>query len=35
VGIISDEAYKVKYFRVNVKEIIENKPIFESQVPYG
>jgi len=29
VGIISDEAYKVKYFRVNIKEILKNKPFFD------
>jgi len=31
VGIISDEAYKIKYFRVNLKEIGKNiyKPFFE------
>jgi len=35
VGIIPDKAYKVKYFRVNVKKIVKNKRFFEGQVLHG
>lgn len=29
MGIILDEAYKVKYFRVNVKKIVKIKPFLK------